>query len=227
MDSLLLSIFEDLFDHNFANLQEKTKEYLALSNLRINRLMFKPTFIENFENIPGLFFIHNFLSPSEITFIHNKLPSINFEPITLSTNSRRVAHFGYYYSYDRSCLEPAAPIPEYMKILLIPLKQNFDQMIINEYKPRQKITPHIDHPEQFGPIIACISIGQTVAIDFALGNVKKNIKVKSGSLYMMTADSRYKWKHGLTNSGPENRYSLTFRSVDLSVKVVKHKCSHS
>lgn len=151
MDPLLLSIFEDFFDHDFDSLKEKTKEYIALSNLRINRLVFKPTFIENFEDIPGLFFIQNFLNSSEMAFINNKLESINFEPITPSINSRRVAHFGYHYSYDRSGLEPAAPIPEYMKILLIPLKQNFDQMIINEYKPNQKITPHIDHPEQFGP----------------------------------------------------------------------------
>ena len=227
MHQLLLSIVDDIHSNNLDQLKQKYDlydEYIATMTLETFYLLktIKPQVTENFENIPGLYYIRNFLDTSEMNFLNNKIKSIKFEPITTALNSRRVAHFGYYYSYDRSGLKVAPPLPEYMRTLItqsklkqIILPQEFDQLIINEYKPGQRISAHTDHTKQFGPIIACISLGQSVPITFTLGSIKKTFNIESGSLYIMTKESRYKWLHSLINPGPNIRYSLTFRNVSI------------
>src|ERR1700677_2276633 len=130
--------------------------------------------------IKGMYYIKNYLGQEEIDLCLNKINSeIDFVPITQTPHSRKVAQFGYYYSYDRSGLKPTNPIPEYLAVLASEQRVNticgnitngpFDQLIINEYKPGQQIAPHTDHVTQFGPVIACITLGQQVPITFVLG----------------------------------------------------------
>jgi alkylated DNA repair dioxygenase AlkB len=161
--------------------------------------------------------------------------NLNFTPIA-GPNSRRVVQFGYTYSYDRSGLMPTADIPDILRLdnlisldFLDHFKEvfntsttnlnfdpaKFDQLIINEYKPGQQIGPHIDHPSQFGDIICCISIGETSYVRFSYDQEKKSFKYKlePGSIYIMSGDARYKWKHSLVNRGNHIRYSLTYRIV--------------
>lgn len=195
--------------------------------------LFKPVLYNydtetNFDSISGLYYISNFLDSDEMTQIQEFLNSeVKFKPITKSSNSRRVAQFGYTYAYDRSGVEPTEPIPEIFKTLVSSLKLNnivksnliereFDQLIINEYTPGQEIAYHTDHPVQFDDIIACITIGQSVPIMFRNGNDIRKLDIAAGSMYIMTGDSRYKWKHHLKNNGTTNRYSLTYRKVKLN-----------
>jgi len=178
----------------------------------------------NFEGVPGLIYIPDFMDDSELRQIQEYITGINFEQITNSQNSRRVAQYGYTYSYDRSGIKAAEPIPLILGNLVSSSKINdtvksnilsyeFDQLIINEYTPGQQIAYHTDHISQFDDIIACITIGQTVPIMFKNNEQTKKLNVTPGSLYIMTGDARYKWKHHLRNNGKTNRYSLTFRKV--------------
>jgi alkylated DNA repair dioxygenase AlkB len=89
----------------------------------------------------------------------------------------------------------------------------FDQLIINEYKPGQQIAPHTDHVTQFGPVIACITLGQQVPITFGLGLDKKILEIEPGSMYIMTDEARYRWTHSLKNTSQGTRYSLTYRTM--------------
>jgi alkylated DNA repair dioxygenase AlkB len=190
-----------------------------------NSNQIKSTVTYNAYDIPGLYYIKNYLDQPEIDAIMNKIQfEIKFEPISKTINSRRVSHFGYYYSYDKSGVTPADPIPDYLDVLVDKNRINnicgeniicnsFDQLIINQYKPQQQIAPHIDHVEQFGPIIACITVGKSVPIIFSLESTKKIINVETGSMYIMTGDSRYSWKHSLKNTSDGNRYSLTYRTI--------------
>lgn len=182
--------------------------------------------IENTNDIPGLYYVENFLSKDELNSLNKIInDDIHFSSITSSSNSRRVAHFGYHYSYDRSGLKEAQCIPDELAKIVSPerinsilrkklLEKDFDQLIINEYKPGQKIAYHTDHTKQFGSIIACITIGQSVKINFKNENQIKQITPINGSLYIMTDESRYNWKHSLCNDGYNNRYSLTYRYVN-------------
>lgn len=180
----------------------------------------------NFEGVPGLIYVADFMVESEVKQIQEYIADINFEPITNAPNSRRVAQYGYTYSYDRSGVKVTEPIPPILHNLVTSSKINnivksnilgyeFDQLIINEYTPGQQIAYHTDHPTQFDDIIVCITIGQSVPIMFKNEEKTKKLNVISGSLYIMTGDARYKWKHHLRNNGETNRYSLTFRKVKL------------
>jgi alkylated DNA repair dioxygenase AlkB len=173
--------------------------------------------------IPGLIYIPNFINEHESQEIMDMLKIMKWTGITLSSNSRRVAQFGYTYSYDRSGVNPTTPISDYFKKLISSTKINkiignklnyeFDQLIINEYKPGHQISAHTDHVTYFDDMIACITIGQSVPISFQKNNEEKTIDVAANSMYIMTGDSRYLWKHCLKNNTKSIRYSLTFRKV--------------
>lgn len=117
--------------------------------------------IQNYQNIQGLYYIENYLSTEECTVIQQQINSLTFEPISDAKNSRRVAHFGYRYAYDRSGLKPAPAIPNWLDELFDPnlpiTTSKINQIIINEYKPNQQIAYHTDH-HLFGPVIAVLPL---------------------------------------------------------------------
>uniref|UniRef100_A0A6C0LTK8 Fe2OG dioxygenase domain-containing protein n=1 Tax=viral metagenome TaxID=1070528 RepID=A0A6C0LTK8_9ZZZZ len=184
--------------------------------------------VKNLSGIKGLWYIKDYLTDSEINMIKEKINNeIEFESITNSHNSRRTAHFGYYYLYDRSGLKNAPIIPDFLKDLVNPKRINnkitkyvvsdtctFNQIIINEYTPGQQIAYHIDHVKLFGPIIVCITIGQSIPIKFKYDDNIKEVNIDEGSMYIMTDAARYKWQHSLKNISDNTRYSLTYRVVN-------------
>jgi len=235
--NLLGDMIEDLQKNDLDAFSKKNTEYSKERNYQnlINKLIVMVTdniiigntiVTQNTNNIKGLWYIENYLSLDELSTIKKKLKKdIKSEPITNSSMSGMVAHYGYYYSYDRSGLSVAPAIPDYLRKLIDPTRINdlvganlitekFEQLIINEYKPGQQIAYHTDHVKQFGPIIACITVGQAIPIKFKLDQKEKIIDVKEGSMYIMTGDARYQWKHSLKNNTDDNRYSLTYRTLN-------------
>ena len=96
-----------------------------------------------------------------------------------------------------------------------------DQVIINEYKPGQGISPHINCENCFGPRNFTLSLGSQVIMEFTQdGNPTKEILLTPRSLVMMYGEARYNWKHSiqaiLKDNGVdrEKRLSLTFRNVE-------------
>lgn len=177
--------------------------------------------------IKGLWYLPRFLTQSQVKSVKDLIQNdIELESISKSPNSRKVAHFGYYYAYDRSGLKPAKKIPNLLrkiankdKLNVITmndhfLESDFNQVIINQYHPGQQISPHIDHTKLFGPTIFCITIGQPVPIKFQKGNDVITIEPCEGSAYIMTGDARYAYKHSLKNNGDDTRYSITYRTVN-------------
>jgi alkylated DNA repair dioxygenase AlkB len=227
MDELLRGMLIDLINGDIVSLEAKSILYTKQHKLMINSMfdLFEPkSVIKNAFDIPGLYYIKDYLTEPETKLIMNKINSeIKFEPISNSPNSRMVAHFGYYYSYDRSGLKPAIAIPDYLAKLVDANRINslccdiidspFDQLIINEYKPNQQISPHTDHVKQFGPVIACITVGKSIPLNFKSGSIIKTINIETGSMYIMSGPARYKWLHSLKNSSSETRYSLTYRTI--------------
>ena len=210
---------------NFDNKNKNMQQVKTYCGLYKSVLKNKINVVENAFGIDGLYYIENYLTDNEIDYIMNMINNLQFENI-YSAKSRRVAHYGYYYSYDRSGLKPAPAIPTDFGMLMCPerinaildkklLDSKFNQLIINEYKPGQQIAPHTDHTTQFGPIVACVTIGQAVPINFTDGQTNISANIKAASLYIMTGDSRYKYRHSLKNTGSDNRYSLTYRTINL------------
>jgi len=236
IDPIVLDMIDNLKNNDikFLTINHEIYNKTHNQNILINELIdfidneanvIKSIVIKNIHNINGLYYIPNFLTNNELDIIKNKLNSeIELESIFGKT-SRRIVHYGYYYSYNRSDLKVAPAIPEYLSRLVDPDRINniigeniiikkYDQLIINEYNPDQKITYHTDHTKQFGPIIMCITVGQSVPIKFKKGDIIKSINIQEGSMYIMSGDARYKWQHSLKNSTNQTRYSLTFRTVE-------------
>lgn len=194
------------------------------------------------QTIKGLYYIPNYLTQEEHNnIVNNLVTSTNWSAVGSSSNSRKVLQYGYSYAYDKSGIKQIADIPELYKNLIdvnkinnclgIKLldKNNFNQLIINEYKPKQGIHKHVDHVKYFGPVIMCITCGSGINMEFSIGEEIINFYVEPYSMYIMTGDARYKWKHGIRSTGFDTvtknnklekiarstRYSITFRSTNM------------
>lgn len=200
--------------------------------------------------VPGLYYCQNFLQNSQATQILQQLHN-NDHWIGVTTNpkARRVIHYGHTYSYLGNGLTKTVPIPEvYHNIIqqfdqliqqinidannkipsLGEFTQNnriFDQLIINEYLPGQGIAPHTDHIYQFGPIIVCITLSSGTVIHFTHKDYQPiDIYVEPNSLYIMSNEARYNWKHSISQrktdiinkqkQSRQTRISLTFRQAN-------------
>ena len=100
-----------------------------------------------------------------------------------------------------------------------------DQVIINEYKPGQGISSHIDCEPCFKNTIVSLSLGSGCIMDFTNKSNKKKIPVwlAPRSLVVLSGEARYKWLHGIAARKSDKwdgneyerqrRVSLTFRKV--------------
>ena len=105
-----------------------------------------------------------------------------------------------------------------------------DQLIVNEYRPGQGISAHIDDMRLFGSPILCLSIGgpgSAVVVDFTrTGHAPYSLHVQPRSLYIMSGEARSLWKHSIASRKQDHvpgqrtphartatRYSLTYRSA--------------
>lgn len=189
--------------------------------------------------IPGLYYFENIISPEIAEEIVSFLEENEWESVSRSDNGRKVQQYGYAYNYTHNTSDNLAkiePIPD----ILMPLQKiglehltaifNLDvlntcklnQCIVNKYLPKQGISKHIDK-EYFGPAIVCFSLGSTVPILFTRTKDGQPIQyehiVKPNSLYIMTGESRYEWKHEIKPRLADNgtlrgtRISITFRTI--------------
>lgn len=184
--------------------------------------------------ITGLYYIENYLTEEELSTIKSMINDNKLDLKSISSSykdSRRVKHYGYYYSYDKSSLISTDSIPSFIKNLIdgrinsYMIKdfnpQDFDQVIVNEYKSGQEMTYHIDNTKFFGSVVLCITIGESIPIKFKSGDVVKSITPKEGSMYILTKDARYKWMHSCRNDSNNTRHSLTFRTANNTFECSK------
>ena len=166
----------------------------------------------------------------------------------LSDLSRRVQHYGFKYDYRARRIVRSmhlGPLPGWLRHLadqvtgfvesnegfesVEPLEP-FDQAIINEYEPGQGIAAHVDCEPCFGPVVATLSLGSAIVMQFEhiRTGVRKSVHLEKHSLAVLTGETRYEWNHSISNrqSDPppggrgqrvqrRRRVSVTFRTVIL------------
>ncbi len=164
----------------------------------------------------------------------------------LSDLSRRVQHYGFKYDYRARRIVRSmhlGPLPGWLRHLadqvtgfvesnegfesVEPLEP-FDQAIINEYEPGQGIAAHVDCEPCFGPVVATLSLGSAIVMQFEhiRTGVRKPVHLEQRSLAVLTGETRYEWNHSISNrqSDPppggrgqrvqrRRRVSITFRTV--------------
>ena len=166
----------------------------------------------------------------------------------LSDLSRRVQHYGFKYDYRARRIVRSmhlGPLPGWLRDLADKVTgfvesnegfesdeplEPFDQAIINEYEPGQGIAAHVDCEPCFGPVVATLSLGSAIVMQFEhiRTGVRKSVHLEKHSLAVLTGETRYEWNHSISNrqSDPppggrgqrvqrRRRVSVTFRTVIL------------
>lgn len=164
---------------------------------------------------PGLHYIPDWISPEEEERL---LSEIEKSPWELSLK-RRVQQYGPVYDYSTKKLnyEIAKSIPSWLELPpIVPLFKDVipAQIIVNEYKPKQGITRHIDSP-LFGPVVGSLSLLSDTDMLIGQWQDKKSefpIKLARRSLLVLSGEARSQWYHCVP-SVDERRISITFRTV--------------
>lgn len=184
-------------------------------------------------NVQGLTYIRDFISAQEQDFL---LAQIDQQP-WLNDLKRRVQHYGYKYDYKARPVGNDAylgPLPDWLSSFSKKLHDNGifpsipDQVIVNEYRPGQGISAHIDCVPCFAGTIASLSLGSPCIMEFSNPKTgeKKSIVLEDRSLVVLSGPARYEWQHAIparksdiingARTERARRVSLTFRNVILA-----------
>lgn len=201
--------------------------------------------------IPGLYYIADCVPENISEQVTNGLVEIFMadgfaSAVGNGRNSRMVMQYGYEYNYKTGDVtKPAPPFPTWINALVDIIKGigigddvsniKVDQCLINKYEPGQGIAAHIDSLK-YGEYIYCFTFGSGANMEFTNTDANKVVLyVEPNSLYIMSGDARYKWKHELRpiktdlvmRYDPDEdtyeeekikrgvRTSITFRSLDV------------
>ena len=182
-------------------------------------------------NISGLTYLPDFITKAEsaalLTDIDNQAWRADLK--------RRVQHYGYVYDYRARAISKEmnlGPLPEWLGGLTQKLvERNIfqkmpDQVIVNEYEPRQGISPHIDCVPCFGGVIASLSLGSAVNMDFRHKGEVSTLRLAPQSLLVLAGQARFQWQHAIAGRKSDmvdgqrvarsRRVSLTFRTVKIT-----------
>ena len=199
--------------------------------LHLNHFVSGKPGLQNSDDVPGLLFCEDFLTPEEELICIERIDAA--ADMWLNDLSRRVQHYGWRYDYKARAITPdmhIGALPDWLQQLaqrLYDETELFDrvpeQVIVNEYLPGQGIAMHTDH-RGFGPTVCTISLGDHWEMDFSKeSSGKQPALLPRRSCVLLTGESRSIWRHGiaprkteLTANGRRirrRRVSLTFRTV--------------
>ena len=192
-----------------------------------------PTNQEVMDPIRGISYINDYINENQHQWLIHEIDKD--EKKWLPDLKRRVQHYGYKYDYKARRVNHdmyIGELPEWLKRLSNKLHDEghlphiADQVIINEYKPGQGISGHIDCEPCFKGPIASLSLGSGYIMDFTNKNDKTQkiqVWLAPSSLVVLCDDARDKWLHGIAprksdlwegkRYGRKRRVSLTFRKV--------------
>lgn len=180
--------------------------------------------------IPGLTCIFNYINTDEQNYLLNIIDQEKWS----KTFKRKVQHYGYRYNYENGLLASSiylGLLPDWAQSLTNKLSADGltdnlpDQVIVNEYKPGQGITSHIDSVPCFGNTIISLSLGSSCVMDLthSLTKEKASLLLLPGTVLALQGEARYDWEHSIAARKKDKyhgkefvrsrRVSLTFREV--------------
>lgn len=189
-----------------------------------------PTAPEDASPVPGLTCHPGFVGAEDERRI---LDEIDRRP-WLTDLKRRVQHYGYRYDYRARTVGPDAalgPLPDWLRSLALAvsgpglLDAVPDQVIVNEYRPGQGISAHVDGVPCFGPRIATLSLGAACVMRFRHPGTGACVErvLEPGSLLVLAGPARTEWRHEIPARKSDmvdgvrrargRRVSVTFRTI--------------
>ncbi len=137
---------------------------------------------------------------------------------------RKVASFGYDYSFEKRSLSKGIPIPKEFDFLIEKVAARFEipiaeiaELLIIEYPPGAVVNWHRDAPPF--DAIAGISLQTDCIFKFRPYEKAKQVRgsvrsypLQRRSVYLMKDEVRSEWEHS-TAPVKETRYSITLRTL--------------
>jgi alkylated DNA repair dioxygenase AlkB len=165
-----------------------------------------------------------FLSAAEESALLAGVAVLPFEQARYKqwTARRRLVSYGGRYDFSRNELDPAPPVPEFLK----PLRRRaalwaeldpeaLQHASIAEYAPRTQLGWHRD-VRQFDAVVG-ISLLGPARMRFRPypprpgERTRLNAELAPRSIYLLRGAVRWEWQHAISPT-PSLRYSITFRS---------------
>ena len=181
--------------------------------------------------IPGLQYIEDYINEYQHDWLLKKIG----EQQWLDDLKRHVQHYGFKYDYRARKVNydmHIGELPEWLKRLSHNLQKDgymqekADQVIVNEYKPGQGISSHIDCEPCFKDTIVSLSLGSGCVMNFTnkFDKTKKiPVWLAPRSIVVLSGEARHDWLHGIParksdewdgqKHERQRRVSLTFRKV--------------
>ncbi len=174
----------------------------------------------------GFYYISEFLSESEEVYLVNTISSIGLHTFHFQgyEAKRKVASFGYDWSFDKRTLSKGQNIPPVLNPLIDKVAKyltvtpdDFKEVLLTEYPVGSVINWHRDAPPF--DIIAGISLLTDCVFKLRPHDKKKqarssviSLPVSRRSLYIMRGESRTEWQHSIAPV-KNIRYSITLRTL--------------
>jgi len=181
------------------------------------------------KNLPfpeGFTYVSDFLSEEEEKKLLTDISKIELHPFMFQgfEAKRKVASFGYDYSFDKRTLSEGMKMPDLFQPLIIKvanylsLSPNvFAELLVTNYPAGSVINWHRDAPPF--ELIAGISLLSDCTFRLRPHDKTKQTRsaiisfpVKRRSLYILERASRSEWQHSIAPV-KEERYSITLRTL--------------
>jgi DNA oxidative demethylase len=176
----------------------------------------------------GFLYFPEFITEAEELDLLRVISTVPFREFAMKgvPAKRRVAHFGWHYSFDSFRLTAAEPAPSEFDSVRVRTAAvaaidpgAFAEVLVTEYRPGAGIGWHRDAPP-FG-LVAGISLAGTCRMRFRTGSTAERrtaaTHLAPRSLYLLTGSARTQWQHTIPPT-KELRYSITFRTLRQPVK---------
>lgn len=171
----------------------------------------------------GFLLFQDFLTREQEQTLIALIRSLSFGEVRMHgvTAKRRVAQFGWHYSFESYRLTPAPDLPEPLRpireraaALVSIAPEEFAETLVTDYPPGAGIGWHRDAPP-FG-IVAGVSLGAACRMRFQTGKgadrVTAAVELSPRSIYFLTGSARTEWQHTIP-AVKEHRWSITFRTL--------------
>jgi alkylated DNA repair dioxygenase AlkB len=170
----------------------------------------------------GLQYAAEFVSPLLERELIGRISALPLQPFQFGVfeGKRRVASFGFRYDYTLQRLQPAEPIPDWLRPLIEKVEAyggpstQIAQVLCTEYEVGVGIGWHRDK-RHFDRIFG-LSMGSSCKFRFRRAADEKwqryTLEAAPRSLYMMSGESREVWEHSIP-AVEAKRYSITFRTM--------------
>lgn len=174
----------------------------------------------------GFRYIPDFISREEEAVLLAEVRKVSLHSFEFRgyTANRKVASFGYDYSFDKRTIQKGEPIPEVFSSLIHKVAEHlgideslFRELLVTEYPRGAVINWHRDAPPF--ELVAGVSLAADCILK--LRPYDKNsrgrgsiisLPVARRSLYIMAGSSRSNWEHSIAPV-KEVRYSITLRTL--------------